>query len=89
MKKPDTKLHCPRCGCKRNTALHIQRRPKYENDKPEIVPISPGALLKLLKRNTVETQLLQGGLFASTCPQCMTTTPYMVNKDRKLVMVEL
>jgi uncharacterized Zn finger protein (UPF0148 family) len=91
MKKPDTKLHCPKCGKKRNTALYIQKKPEEEGGKPEIIPIRVGTLMTLLKKvkkGTREVELLQGGLFTSTCPQCLTTTLFRV-KDRKLVMVEL
>jgi hypothetical protein len=82
------KIHCYSCGKKRNSDIFIQSNVKDENGNVRTLKLKLPQLLYILKNKNLETSLLRGGAFISICPVCNTATPFMVNKNRKLTIIE-
>lgn len=82
-----TKIHCYNCGKNRNSDIFIQSRPMGENNETKTLKLKLTQLYEMLKRKTLETNLLLGGVYMAKCPSCNIITPFMVNKNRKLTVV--
>lgn len=83
-----TKIHCYSCGKKRNSDIFIQSNISDEKGNVRTLKIKLPQLINVLKRKTLETSILSGGAFIAVCPVCNISTPFMVNNNRKLSVIE-